>query len=404
MTRTPTRNSYIRPIFVLLLILNGVQEAKSQSDGSWLANAEYGSLTELAGKTKVFIATDNLQTRSIVAEELVKCACLQVSSRREDADFMLLYGSETGTTGASIGLFNNVTRDTTTIGQLLALVVVGAPDSNERRVRVLWSTQKSRNYSSGITLDKNPARSSIQAFIKAFMSVANADPSTQVENLELIAPYVNRAIESANKKKYKEAIADLKVAIVQSPKTAVLHGMMATALIELRNFTEAELSARKAVVLEPKNGTWHAILGESLDNQKKTTEAEIAYRTGFELAPEEPRVLNDYGYFLAVQGKDLETAVALLLKAHAAEPHNSYTLDSLGWAYFKSGRYDEAEKYLKLAIDEKEGPREIPLEHLGDLYQKQGKAEKAQSAWKKALSITVDPEMKLRLNGKIGKD
>jgi Flp pilus assembly protein TadD len=59
-----------------------------------------------------------------------------------------------------------------------------------------------------------------------------------------------------------------------------------------------------------------------------------------------------------------------------ADPTNGYYLDSIGWAYFKLGKLDEAEKNLSEAARLHPDSAAVQ-EHLGELYQKRGQSEQA---------------------------
>ena len=67
--------------------------------------------------------------------------------------------------------------------------------------------------------------------------------------------------------------------------------------------------------------------------------------------------LNYLGYLLAVRGEQLDEAIQLVQRALKEEPDNGAYLDSLGWAYFRRGNLDEAEKYLVAAV--KQTPRQL---------------------------------------------
>jgi tetratricopeptide (TPR) repeat protein len=59
-------------------------------------------------------------------------------------------------------------------------------------------------------------------------------------------------------------------------------------------------------------------------------------------------------------------------------------MDSLGWVYYKSGKYPEAlEMLLKASEIVKDDP--TILEHIGDVYLAIGVTEKAQEYWAKSL-------------------
>ena len=83
-----------------------------------------------------------------------------------------------------------------------------------------------------------------------------------------------------------------------------------------------------------------------------------------------------------VVGEDDEPDVPAVA-AVAAEPENRAYRDSLGWVYYRLGRFPEAVAELEKALDEKR-PDATILDHLGDAYQKLGNVEKASAAWRRA--------------------
>ena len=56
--------------------------------------------------------------------------------------------------------------------------------------------------------------------------------------------------------------------------------------------------------------------------------------------------LNYLGYMFAERGQRLDEAVELIAQAVKIDPFNGSYLDSLGWAYFKQGKLDQAREYL----------------------------------------------------------
>ena len=65
--------------------------------------------------------------------------------------------------------------------------------------------------------------------------------------------------------------------------------------------------------------------------------------------PNNADALNSFGYMLAERGQKLDEAVAFVQRALAIEPGNGAYLDSLGWAYYKQNRLDQAEAPLREA-------------------------------------------------------
>ena len=116
--------------------------------------------------------------------------------------------------------------------------------------------------------------------------------------------------------------------------------------------------------------------------------------------PNNPIALNNLGYFLVERGERFEEALGFIKQAVAIDENNPSYLDSLGWTYFKLGKYDEAEKYLKKAVMLDASSATIQ-EHLGDVYAKQKKLDLARASWKKALNLSSDAEEVSRLEQKI---
>ena len=72
------------------------------------------------------------------------------------------------------------------------------------------------------------------------------------------------------------------------------------------------------------------------------------------------------------------------------QPESSSYLDTMGWIYFKLGKYDNAEKYIGKAVGLREAVGENGAtlnEHLGDVYYKLNQKEKAMECWKRALQM-----------------
>jgi predicted Zn-dependent protease len=96
----------------------------------------------------------------------------------------------------------------------------------------------------------------------------------------------------------------------------------------------------------------------------------------------------------------LNEALEMIQRAVKAEPTNPSFLDSLGWAYFKLGQLNEAERHLTDAARRNNSSATIQ-EHLGDVYQRQGKTAEARTAWQKALTLSAEAEQTARIKTKL---
>lgn len=187
-------------------------------------------------------------------------------------------------------------------------------------------------------------------------------------------------------KKWGDAETQLREVVKIEPNNAQWHANLGYTLMNRKKLAEAEAQYREAVRLETRNAFWHLGLGGVFEKQQKLAETETEYREALRLAPENPLILNNLGYHLVQQGKNLDEALRMIELAVKAEPKNANSLDSLGWAYFKVGKLEEAERHLNEAA--RLNATSAPIqEHLGDLYQQLGKMDQARAAWQKALSL-----------------
>lgn len=67
--------------------------------------------------------------------------------------------------------------------------------------------------------------------------------------------------------------------------------------------------------------------------------------------PENALALNNYAYFLAETGKDLEKAKEMSFKSLEISGNNPTYLDTYAWILYKLGKYEEALEYQTMAID-----------------------------------------------------
>jgi Flp pilus assembly protein TadD len=82
----------------------------------------------------------------------------------------------------------------------------------------------------------------------------------------------------------------------------------------------------------------------------------------------------------------VDRAVPLIEQALALDPDNPYYIDSLGWAYYRLGRLEDARGQLEKAISLGGDEPEV-LEHLGDVYVALARKDDAKSLYQKALQL-----------------
>jgi tetratricopeptide (TPR) repeat protein len=126
--------------------------------------------------------------------------------------------------------------------------------------------------------------------------------------------------------------------------------------------------------------------GSIYEHQKKYAPAEEMFRKVLASDPQNAMTLNYLGYMLADRGMKLDEALGLIKKAVDLDPTNGAYLDSLGWAYFRIGKYDQAEdSLLKASRSQRMGSDPTVQQHLGDLYGKTGRLKLAAAHWERAI-------------------
>ncbi len=128
--------------------------------------------------------------------------------------------------------------------------------------------------------------------------------------------------------------------------------------------------------------------------------SEADLKKALELFPEQPHVLNYLGYSWIDQGVHLDEGMNMIKRAVQQRPDDGYIVDSLGWAYFRTGNYDEAVKQLDRAIELK--PEDPTInDHLGDAYWRVGRTLEARFQWAHARDLKPDAEELPKIEAKI---
>ena len=123
------------------------------------------------------------------------------------------------------------------------------------------------------------------------------------------------------------------------------------------------------------------------------------------LDPHDPHALNYVGYTWADQGDNLEQAREYIEEAVRLKPQDGAIRDSLGWVYYRLGKYHRALEELELAVQLLDDDPVIH-DHLGDAYRQLGHVDEAQAAYRRALELLGpegDPELRHLIESKLEK-
>lgn len=158
--------------------------------------------------------------------------------------------------------------------------------------------------------------------------------------------------------------------------------------IRLKRWSDAEAQLDKAAASTAKPEeklNIYFLRGTLYDRQKLYDQAEENFSKALAIDPTNATILNYVGYMLAERGIRLPEALAMIRKAVDLDPQNYAFLDSLGWVYFKSGQYTQAEGYLRQAIERSSSDPTVH-DHLGEVYEKTGRLKLAVEQWERSMT------------------
>ena len=152
--------------------------------------------------------------------------------------------------------------------------------------------------------------------------------------------------------------------------------------------SEAVEPLEKAVALKPTDIDALSTLALVYEALNRYDDAYRIYETALKVDANNSLILNNYAYSLSERGLNLEKALKMAQSAIKLDPKNSAYLDTIGWVYFKLGNYENAESFVKKALElrtQADGSPATLEEHLGDIYAKVGDMKNALMYWEKAL-------------------
>jgi len=189
-------------------------------------------------------------------------------------------------------------------------------------------------------------------------------------------------------KKFPEATEHLGRAVALNPKQPEAHVVLGLAYMQQEQYDKAAEIFEEGIRHNPRSADLHFNLGTAYDKLNRFDDVVRVMETAIKLDPHHADALNYLGYSYAERGVKIEQALSLTKQAVALKPDNGYYVDSLGWAFFKSGQLTEALTEIKRAVA-LVGEDPVIYEHLGDIYAKQQRLSDAREAW--LHSLELDP-------------
>ena len=144
----------------------------------------------------------------------------------------------------------------------------------------------------------------------------------------------------------------------------------------------------------------YSYIGDIYHQRGQIEEAYAAFDSCLQWKEDNVECMNNYAYFISVDGGDLSRAEQMSYKTIKAQHTNSLYLDTYAWVLFQEKRYAEAQIYIEQAVANDSTNSYVQLEHAGDIYIMLGETDKAIDYWRRAIQAGGDAkaiERKIRL-------
>lgn len=166
----------------------------------------------------------------------------------------------------------------------------------------------------------------------------------------------------------------------------------------LQHYDEAEAIYTELIAVQPQEWRLYFSRGAARERLGRFPEAVADLQHALVLYPDQADVLNYLGYFWIDRGEHMEEGLRMIQRAAELKPLSGAIIDSLGWAYFRMGDYEQALEHMEHAVEL--DPAEATMnDHLGDVYWRLNRRIEARFQWQRAL--TLEPEDAAAIQAKI---
>ncbi|MEX0872082.1 MAG: tetratricopeptide repeat protein [Aquisalimonadaceae bacterium] len=211
----------------------------------------------------------------------------------------------------------------------------------------------------------------------------------QVEGDNRLAAKLRRAVLLGDLGRLGASRTLLEQVREQHPAESV-RGYLVEGEVLRRNQLYDEAISLYADALERHPGNTDLIYGRALTAvlQDNVDSAERDLRYILERDPDNAQALNALGYTLVDVTDRHQEGFELIQRAHSMDPDNAAILDSMGWAHYRLGNYQEALTFLRRAHEQM--PDAEVSAHLGEVLWAMGERQEARRIWRQALDEAPD--------------
>ncbi|MEX1041065.1 MAG: tetratricopeptide repeat protein [Pirellulaceae bacterium] len=224
---------------------------------------------------------------------------------------------------------------------------------------------------------------------------AALDGRPRKEQLPLLQFYLAAALEMQDK--HDDALRSVKRAALLNEDSALLRSRIAWLLYHKGELEEAKEEYQRLLERfdkDPSDSQTRTVMREarsvlsSLALKEGRFDDSIAWLEEIlNEYPEDVGIMNDVGYLWVDRNQNLGRAFLMIERALDADPDNYAFRDSMGWAHYRLGNYEQAVVELQKAVDGLEKLDAVVLDHLADAHLKLGNRDKAALHWRQAIDL-----------------
>lgn len=198
---------------------------------------------------------------------------------------------------------------------------------------------------------------------------------------------------------------DRALAMVTDPEDrADVLGYRAYAHRYAGNLAAATADMRAAYEIDQSIDTRLLYVSILMDDPAAWSDGISVARGLFAEQPDSVLRLNTLGYALIQRPEGLEEGYRLLWRGFTYGQTDYAVIDSLGWAYYLYGHFDQARALIERANDlSASEPNAEILDHLGDVYWRLNRRDDARNAWRQALDARPDAIRRRSLEQKVAR-
>ena len=250
--------------------------------------------------------------------------------------------------------------------------------------KILSKPQKTSDmaelYAAYLTLKKMP-QDSISAALEQVLAISPDNVGARVQLIQAVWA----------RQDFKKVVELSRRALDYNPDEMVFYYFLGLAYVQEDEKDKALDVIKKGVSLVDDNSDpgvvsdFYSIIGDIYHDKGFAQQAYAAYDSCLQWKDDNLGCLNNYAYYLSVEGKHLGKAEQMSYRTVQAEPNNSTFLDTYAWILFKQKKYADAAQYIDMAVKNDTAQSGVIMEHAGDIHAMNGDTGKALEYWQKAL-------------------